>query len=273
MISYRWWLLVLAACGSGLGAQTRPVTASTGAPPNALTAAERAAGWRLLFDGRTLAGWRGLGYDSVPTAHWVVVDGTIKKIASGNVPRVPDGRPLNGGDLMTVDTFGDFELTWEWRVTPGANSGVKYNVSEELSMAQGSQMTPDAIAKGIITPNHSALGFEYQMLDDDRHVDGKIASHRAGALYELVTPNATKRLRPVGEWNESKIVFRGNHGEHWLNGAKILEFQLGTAAMDSALAKSKYRSIPDFADRRKGHIVLQDHGDEVYFRNIKVRDL
>jgi len=263
-------LLLIAVLAGTASAQTK--SASLG-PPNQLTAAERAAGWRLLFDGRTLTGWRGLGYDTVPTAHWVVVDGVIKKIAGGNVPRVADGRPLNGGDLMTVDTFGDFELTWEWKVTPGANSGVKYNVSEELSISQGNQMTPDAIAKGIITPNHSALGFEYQMLDDDRHVDGKIASHRAGALYELVAPTASKRLRPVGQWNESKIVFRGNHGEHWLNGAKILEFQLGTPAMDSALAKSKYRSIPGFADRRKGHIVLQDHGDEVYFRNIKVRDL
>jgi len=263
-------LLLMAALATPCAAQTKSASV---AAPNQLTAAERAAGWRLLFDGHTLTGWRGLGYDSVPTAHWVVVDGMIKKIASGNVPRVADGRPLNGGDLMTVDTFGDFEFTWEWKVTPGANSGVKYNVSEELSISQGSQMTPDAIAKGIITPNHSALGFEYQMLDDDRHVDGKIASHRAGALYELVAPNAGKRLRPVGQWNESKIVFRGNHGEHWLNGAKILEFQLGTPAMDSALAKSKYRSIPGFADRRKGHIVLQDHGDEVYFRNIKVRAL
>ncbi len=97
--------------------------------PNTLTPAERTAGWRLLFDGQTLAGWRGLGYDTVPTGHWVVVDGAIKKIANGNVPRVADGRPLNGGDLMTVDTFGDFELTWEWKVTPGANSGVKYNVT------------------------------------------------------------------------------------------------------------------------------------------------
>src|SRR2546428_374194 len=111
------------------------------------------------------AGWRGLGYDSVPSAHWVVVDGAIKKIASGNVPKLPDGQPRQGGDLMTVATFGDFELTWEWKVTPGANSGVKYNVSEELSMAQA--------------PNHAALGFEYQMLDDDRHEDGKLPTHRA----------------------------------------------------------------------------------------------
>ena len=129
MIKARWWVLALAAYGSGLGAQTQTAVPS-------LTAAERAAGWRLLFDGRTLAGWRGLGYDSVPTAHWQVDAGTIKKIASGNVPKLPDGQPLYGGDLMTVDTFGDFELTWEWKVTPGANSGLKYNVSEELSVKE-----------------------------------------------------------------------------------------------------------------------------------------
>ena len=259
MINQRWWLVALAACGSALGAQTRPTTfGATTARPNQLTDGERAAGWRLLFDGRTLAGWRGLGYDSVPSAHWVVVDGAIKKIASGNVPKLPDGQPRQGGDLMTVATFGDFELTWEWKVTPGANSGVKYNVSEELSMAQA--------------PNHAALGFEYQMLDDDRHEDGKLRTHRAGALYDLVAPNAAKRLHPVGEWNHSRVIFRGNHGEHWLNGAKILEFDLGTALMDSLLAASKYRAIPGFAERRNGHIVLQDHGDEVYFRSLKVRE-
>ncbi len=259
MIGNQWWLLVLAACGSGLGAQTRPATAPTGAPPNTLTAAERAAGWRLLFDGRTLAGWRGLGYDSVPTAHWQVDAGAIKKIASGNVPKLPDGQPLYGGDLMTVDTFGDFELTWEWKVTPGANSGVKYNVSEELSVKEA--------------PNHAALGFEYQILDDDRHVDGKLATHRAGALYDLIAPSRPTHVHSVGEWNQAKLVFRGTHGEHWLNGEKLLEFDLGTARMDSALAKSKYRSLPWFGERRRGHLILQDHGDEVYFRNIKVRDL
>ena len=248
-------LFLIVVVAGAVSAQTRPANP---APLNQLTAAERAAGWRLLFDGRTLAGWRGLGYDSVPSAHWVVVDGAIKKIASGNVPKLPDGQPRQGGDLMTVATFGDFELTWEWKVTPGANSGVKYNVSEELSMAQA--------------PNHAALGFEYQMLDDDRHEDGKLPTHRAGALYDLVAPNAAKRLHPVGEWNHSRVIFRGNHGEHWLNGAKILEFDLGTALMDSLLAASKYRAIPGFAERRNGHIVLQDHGDEVYFRSIKVRE-
>jgi len=245
--------VVVAALAAVL--QTMPPAA---ARPNELTAAERAAGWRLLFDGRTLTGWRGLGYDSVPTAHWKVTDGAIEKIASGNVPKLADGQPAHGGDLMTVDSFGDFELAFEWKVAPGANSGVKYNVSEQLSMSQA--------------PNHAALGFEYQILDDDRHEDGKLPSHRAGALYDLIAPNARKHLRPVGEWNQSRIVFRGRHGEHWLNGEKIVEFDLGTPRMDSLIAASKYRSIPGFADRRAGHIVLQDHGDEAYFRSIKVRE-
>lgn len=240
--------------------------------PNALSPAERAAGWRLLFDGQTLHGWRGVGYDTVPTAHWVVVDGAIKKIASGDVPRVADGRPLVGGDLMTVDSFADFELSFEWKVTPGANSGVKYNVSEAMSIAQGGAGTQGG-------PTHSALGFEYQVLDDDRHEDGKLPTHRSSGLYDLIAPNtlgaphAAPLLRPVGQWNRARIVFRGNHGEHWLNGRKVVEFELGTPRMDSLLAASKYKTIPGFGDRRVGHIVLQDHGDEVYFRAIKVRPL
>jgi hypothetical protein len=233
---------------------------ATAGGPNHLSRAEQSAGWRLLFDGTSLRGWRGLGRDTVPTAHWVVENGAIRKVANDKVQArtQADGQPVDGGDLMTVDTFGDFELSWEWRVTPGANSGVKYNVSEELSTS--------------LEPRHAAKGFEYQILDDDRHPDGKLPSHRAGALYDLIPPGDAKRLHPVGEWNESLLVFRGSHGEHRLNGAKVVDFDLGTARMDSALDASKYRTIPWFAARRKGHVVLQDHGDEVYFRNIKIRE-
>jgi Domain of Unknown Function (DUF1080) len=227
--------------------------------PNTLTAAERASGWRLLFDGTTFGGWRGLGYDSVPTAHWKIENGAIKKVPSGEIPRMADGQPVSGGDLMTTERFADFELTWEWKISRAGNSGVKYNVSEELSIAAAA--------------NHAALGFEYQLLDDSLHEDNALASHRAGALYDLIAANASKTLRPVGEWNVSRIVFRGNHGEHWLNGRKIVEFDLGTSRMDSLLARSKYRSIPNFAQRRAGHVVLQDHGDEVHFRSIKIRQL
>jgi hypothetical protein len=213
--------------------------------------------WRPLFDGKTFNGWRGLGYDSVPSAHWKIENGAIKKIPNGQVPRLADGQPAAGGDLMTKEIFKDFELRWEWKISKGGNSGVKYNVSEELSMAE--------------SPSHAALGFEYQVLDDDRHEDGKLPSHRAAGLYDLIAPNASKKLKPVGEWNTSMIVFRGNHGEHWLNGKKVVEFDLGTPRMDSLIAKSKYKNIKNFAQRRTGHIVLQDHGDEVHFRNIRIR--
>jgi hypothetical protein len=227
--------------------------------PNQLTPAERAAGWRLLFDGASLTEWRGVGYDSVPTAHWRVIDGTIVKIPTAKVQRQADGQPAAGGDLMTIDSFRDFELAFEWRVTPGANGGVKYNVSEELSLKHAS--------------NHAALGFEYQVLDDVLHPDNTIASHRAGSLYDIIEASTAKRLRPVGEWNSARIVLLGDHGEHWLNGAKIVEFDLGTPRLDSLLQRSKYKPIPGFADRRRGHVILQDHGDEVHFRNIKIREL
>lgn len=253
MIRNLVFLLVAVTCPAA--AQTTP---SDPAKPNELTDAERAAGWRLLFDGRTLTGWRGLGRDTVPTAHWVVEAGAIKKIASREVARQADGQPVEGGDLVSVALFGDFELAWEWKVTPGANSGVKYNVSEAISTA--------------VPSRHAAIGFEYQILDDDRHEDAKVPSHRAGALYDLVAPNERKRLLPAGEWNRSAVILRGERGEHWLNGEKIVELNLGTPRLDSLLAASKYRSIPGFAVRRRGHIVLQDHGDEVYFRNIKVRE-
>jgi hypothetical protein len=177
-----------------VGARTASPSART-APPNTLTAAERAAGWRLLFDGASLAGWRGLGRDSVPTAHWTVEDGAIKKIPSGQVAVQADGQPLAGGDLMTAATYGDFELTWEWRVSPGGNSGVKYNVSEALSTS--------------VAPPHAAKGFEYQMIDDDRHPDGKLVTHKTGDLYDLIASNDRKRVRPAGEWNRSRLVFRG----------------------------------------------------------------
>jgi hypothetical protein len=242
-----------------------------GGPPNQLTRAERQAGWRLLFDGKTLTGWRGVGYAGVPAAHWTVEDGAIRKIANEKVPAGPDGRRPPGGDLMTVATFKDFELEWDWKMSPAGNGGLKYNVSEELSGGQPSNvLRPATGSPGV---SHSAIGFEYQMIDDDRHSDGKLPTHRSGALYDLITPDARKQLKPIGEWNHSRVVFNGSHGEHWLNGIKVVEYELGSRALDSALAASKFHSMAWYGQRRTGHIVLQDHGDDVWVRNLKIREL
>lgn len=216
--------------------------------------------WVTLFDGESFAGWRGVGLDSVPSGHWLIEDGTIRKVASGAVPTAADGQPLEGGDIMTVATYRDFELVLEWKVSAGGNSGIKYNVSEAMSMG--------------LPPVHAALGFEYQILDDALHPDAENGPNRtAGALYDLVPPAPDKPLEPVGSFNEARIVFRDGHGEHWLNGVKVVEFDLGSAAFDSAFAVSKYMPIEGFADQRAGHIVLQDHGNDVWFRNIRIREL
>jgi hypothetical protein len=263
--------VALALCAGSRQGAAQSNVAPTSAAPNTLSAAERAAGWRLLFDGHSFAGWRGLGYDHVPTAHWTVENGAIKKIANEQVAKGPDGKRLPGGDLMTEATYGDFELSWDWKMTPAGNSGMKYNVSEELSGGQPSNaLRPATGSPGV---SHSAIGFEYQMIDDDRHSDGKLPTHRSGALYDMLVPSADKKLAPVGEWNHSRIVFVGNHGEHWLNGVKVVEYDLGSPRIDSAFAHSKFHTMPWFPQRRTGHIVLQDHGDEVYFRNIKIRDV
>jgi len=233
-----------------------PRPGSGAAPPrsNELTPAEQATGWKLLFNGKTLAGWRGVGLDSVPTGHWRVIDGTITRTAAR-----PGSAATENSDLMTVGLYLDFELSWEWRIQPAGNSGVKYDVAEDLSVQQASP--------------YAALGFEYQLLDDSLADDNALPSHRTGALFDLVAPNDSKRLHPPGEWNRSTVIVRGGHGEHWLNGELILSYELGTPAMDSALARSKFRSIRGFAEHRAGHIVLQDHGDSVSFRNLKIRPI
>jgi hypothetical protein len=159
---------------------------------------------------------------------------------------------------MTAETFSSFELTFEWKVAPAANSGVKYNVSRDMSVAN--------------IPSSAALGFEYQVLDDELHPDALNGPNRqAGALYDMIAPGDGKALRPVGEFNEGRIVFRGGHGEHWLNGSKIVEYDVGSQRFDELLARSKYAPLEGFADLRSGHIVLQDHGDDVWYRNIQVR--
>jgi len=242
-------LVALVACSS-----------QSASAPNTLTAQEKADGWRLLFDGETLNGWRGLGRDHIPAGHWVVDNGAIKKVESGDVPVQADGQPLKGGDLCTIEEFHNFEFAFEWKVTPGANSGVKYNVIEDISTERG--------------PRYAALGFEYQAIDDDLHADAQKPTHGSADLYDMIACNDNKALKPVGEWNASRIVFNGNHGEHWLNGKQVVAFELGTPDFEKLLAASKYAQIPGFGVKKpKARLVLQDHSDEVYYRSLKIKVL
>ena len=222
--------------------------------PNTLTKKEIADGWKLLFDGKSFEGWKGIGIDHIPEGHWKIEDGAIRKIASGDVPTMPDGQPQKGGDLMTIDTFQDFELRFEWKISEGGNSGVKYNVSEEVSIKNGSS---------------HALGYEYQVLDDLKHIDNLNPTHRTGSLYDLIEAKG-KSLKPVGEYNMARIIFKGTYGEHWLNGTKVVRFDTDTLEFDLLFQKSKYYKYPGFTVHKNAHIVLQDHGDDCWYQNMKI---
>jgi hypothetical protein len=249
-------LLIFAACGQD---KTVEPNSSPAMELNTLTAEEKAAGWVLLFDGESFNGWRGIGLENIPEGHWTIEDEAIKKIPSGQVQLQEDGQPLEGGDIMTTETYEDFELTLEWKIVPAGNSGIKYNVSEAMSAANA--------------PPRGALGFEYQILDDDLHPDGQRGGkYTASALYDLVEPQG-KILNPVGEFNSTRILFKGQHGEHWLNGIKVLEYDMDTDDFNALVAQSKYKDYEGFADKRSGHIVIQDHTSAAWFRNIKIRKI
>ena len=193
--------------------------------------------WHALFDGRSLTGWRGYRSEGPPDG-WQVVDGAITRVAEG-------------GDLITREVFGDFELTLQWVVAEGGNSGIMYRVTEEAAHAY-------------------ETGPEMQVLDDARHRDGQSRLTAAGAVYGLY-PAPAGVVRPAGEWNTARIVALGRHVEHWLNGVPVASYELGSPEWEEKVAGSKFNAWPGYGRAAAGHIALQDHGDRVAYRAIRIR--
>ena len=207
--------------------------------PNTLSAADRSAGWRLLFDGRTMAGWRGWKQTTVPDG-WKVVEGAITRVATG-------------GDIVTTQQFKNFERTLEWNISPGGNSGIFYRASE------------DDEAIYWTAP-------EMQVLDDARHVDGKSRLTSAGANYGLhEAPSGI--VKPAGQWNLVRLIVNGRHVEHWLNGVRLLQYELLSPDWEMRVHGSKFAPHPRYGRNAEGFIGLQDHGDRVAYRNIESRIL
>lgn len=242
-----------------LFASVLPLFAADPAAPNTLTAAEKTAGWKLLWDGKTTEGWRTPKNDAFPKRGWEIADGVLTVLATGG------GESVGGGDIISKERFSDFELTLDFRITEGANSGVKYFVQPNLSPIDRRTGKPAAVG--------SAIGLEFQILDDVRHPDakaGRNGNRTLGSLYDLIPASTTKKVNPIGEWNSARIVVSGKHVEHWVNGEKVLEFERGSDAFRKLVGESKYKDMPEFGEWADGHILLQDHGNRVSYRNIKV---
>jgi hypothetical protein len=212
------------------------------AESNQLAPAEKGAGWMLLFDGKSTQGWHAFQKKTFPAKGWIVEDGWLHGLGQG------------GGDILSDGEYDQFELQWEWKLASGGNSGLKYFVLETRK---------------------TALGHEYQMLDDALNPDGKVAAgkHVTASFYDVLKPTVSPPTRPMGEINQSRILVRGNHIEHWLNGSKVLEYDCGSPAVQAAVAESKFKNVPGFGNCVKGHILLQDHGSNVWFRDLKLRGL
>jgi cytochrome c len=219
-----------------------------GGNSNELTSDESGRGWRLLFDGKTTRGWRGFGKRDIPQP-WRIENGalTLAKLKAGE--SVEDR-----GDVVTEAEFGNFELRLQWAAEPGANSGIFFFAREGSA---------DRIWKAAP---------EMQVLDDARHEDGAEPSHRAGALYDIYAPKCDA-LKPAGEYNDARLVVRNGKVEHWLNGYRVVEYELDSADFRTRVARSKFRAEEEFAKVRRGRLGLQDHGDVIRFRSIRVREL
>ena len=220
---------------------------------NTISEREAAEGWELLWDGETTEGWRGARLDGFPEIGWSIENGILK------VHKSDGGESTNGGDIVTTKPYKNFMLKVDFRITEGANSGIKYFVDTDLNK-EGTG---------------SAIGCEFQILDDQNHPDanmGKDGNRTLGSLYDLIAAPTDKPFRR-GFFNTAQVVVQGNHVEHWLNGIKIVEYERNTDEWNKLVQTSKYKNWPNFGNAEEGLILLQDHGDEVWFQNIKIKVL
>ena len=221
---------------------------------NKLTSNEAKQGWKMLWDGETTNGWRGAKLDTFPKKGWVIENAELIVLASGGA------ESSAGGDIVTTELYGDFELQVDFKITKGANSGIKYYVDTDINKGPG-----------------SSIGLEYQILDDENHPDAKLGSHQGSrtivSLYDLIKADPNKPVNAVGQWNTAYIISKNNHVEHWLNGVKVLEYERKSPEFRKLVSESKYAEWPNFGEAEKGHILLQDHGNRVSFRNVKIKSL
>lgn len=220
---------------------------------NTVSDRQSAEGWRLLWDGKTTEGWRSARGEAFPDRGWSIEDGILK------VWENDGAESANGGDIITVDMYENFWLSVDFKITDGANSGIKYFVRPDLYHSDA-----------------SAIGCEYQILDDERHPDaklGKDGNRTLASLYDLITADKSEAWYRHRQWNNALIKVEGNHVEHWLNGVKVLEYERNTPEFNELVAGSKYKNWENFGNHAKGHILLQDHGHEVWYKNILIKEL